>query len=199
VNSSDVDSHVFNCGVLCSSKGSIRLTVAIGTPATIPSMGHNEIASHIVDNSNVILRALDLVMTRGASPVVSTPDGLAAAAALVTPGDAKTVVRPTSIHDDILCALDCMVSRNSKDHIAPVATVSITAAIAPMGSTDVTVRTMSSAHVPRHAYNCKIQQQVVAGSSNQPKRTGAGLVEHQRVRGDVNACAHPHLCLDWVE
>jgi len=68
-----------------------------------------------------------------------------------------------------------------------------------MGSTEVTVRAMSSAHVPRHAYNCKIQQRVVAGSGKQPKRTGAGLVEHQRVSGDVNACAHPHLCLDWVE
>jgi len=152
------DSHAFNCGVLCSSKGSIRLTVAIGIPATIPSVGHVEIVSHIVDNSSVILRALDLVVTRGASPAVSTPDGLAAAAALATLGDAKTVVRPTSIHDAILCALDCMVSRISKDHIAPVATVGITAAIAPIGSTDVTVRAMSSAHVPRRAYNCKIQQ-----------------------------------------
>jgi len=199
VNGSDVDNHAFNCGVLCSSKGFIRLNVAIGTPATIPSVGPAEITSHIVDNSNVILRALDLVVTRGASRVVSTPDGLAAAAALATLGNAKTVISPTSIHDAILCAIDCMVSCKGKDHIAPVATVSNMAAIAPIGSTDVTVRAMSSAHVPRRAYNCKIQQRVVTGSSNQPKRAGASLIDHQRVSGDVNACAHPHLCPDWIE
>jgi hypothetical protein len=199
VNGSDVDNHAFSCGVHSSSKGFIRLTVAIGTPATIPSVDHAEITSHIVDNSNVILRALDLLVTRGASRVVSTPDGLAAAAALATLGNAKTVVRPTSIHDAILCAIDCLVSRNSKDHSTPVATVSSTAAIAPIGSTDVAVRTMSGAHVPRRAYNCKIQQRVVAGSGDQPERAGAGLVEHHRVSGDVNACAHPHLCPNWIE
>ena len=79
MNGSDVDNHAFSCGVHSSSKGFIRLTVAIGTPATIPSVDHAEITSHIVDNSNVILRALDLLVTRGAGRVVSTPDGLAAA------------------------------------------------------------------------------------------------------------------------
>mmetsp|Transcript_97219 Transcript_97219/g.142277 ORF Transcript_97219/g.142277 Transcript_97219/m.142277 type:complete len:179 (+) Transcript_97219:23-559(+) len=131
--------------------------------------------------------------------VVSTPDGLAAAATLTTLGNAKTVVHPTSIHDDILCAIDCMVSCNSKDHSTPVATVSNTAVITPIGSTDVTVRDMSGAHVPRSAYNCKIQQRVVAGSSDQPERAGANLVEHHRVSGVVNTCAHPHLYPDCIE